>query len=204
MAEAEAIAEATPEAEAPAEQPAPVEAEAAADVVAAVEAAEAEAAEAEAESAEDAVVPEVTEAPAEPVLIEIWKPHRQHHGRRPGAEQRGRGGPRRAQGGARGEAATGETPAPAEGAQRPRRDDRPEGGKPRFEGKRRFEGKFEGKRRDDAPPSDRPFQGEKRPPREKKADPDSPFAKLAALKAELEAKGRSRQVRGSQVSKGRK
>jgi ATP-dependent RNA helicase SUPV3L1/SUV3 len=192
VAEAEAVAEATPEAEAPAE-PAPVEAEAAADVAAPVGAAEAETAEAETaevEAEDDAAIPEETETPAEPALIEIWKPHRQHHGRRPGAEQRGRGGPRRAQGGTRGEAATGETPAPAEGAQRPRRDDRPEGGKPRFEGKRRFEGKFEGKRRDDAKPSDRPFQAEKRPQREKKADPDSPFAKLAALKAELEAKGR--------------
>ncbi|PPQ39049.1 ATP-dependent RNA helicase SUPV3L1/SUV3 [Rhodoblastus acidophilus] len=127
------------------------------------------------------------ETPAEPTLTEVWRPHRpHHHGRRPaGGEQRRHGGPRRGPGGPRPESAGGE--APAEGGA-PRRD-RPEGGKPRFEGKRRFEGKFDGKRRDESKPGDRPHQAEKRPPREKKADPDSPFAKLAALKAELEAKG---------------
>jgi len=144
-------------------------------------------------------------APAEPATIEIWRPQR-HHGRRreQGQDQQPRrhGGPRRPHGGpAR---AAGETPAegqapqgqPAEGAQeRPRRDDRrSEGGKPRFEGKRegarRFEGKFDGKRRDDQRGGDRPPHHEKRPPREKQADPDSPFAKLAALKAELESKNK--------------
>jgi ATP-dependent RNA helicase SUPV3L1/SUV3 len=144
-------------------------------------------------------------APAEPATIEIWRPQR-HHGRRreQGQDQQPRrhGGPRRPHGGpAR---AAGETPAegqapqgqPAEGAQeRPRRDDRrSEGGKPRFvgkrEGARRFEGKFDGKRRDDQRGGDRPPHHEKRPPREKQADPDSPFAKLAALKAELESKNK--------------
>jgi ATP-dependent RNA helicase SUPV3L1/SUV3 len=181
------VAEAAPEAGRPAE-PEPV-AEAAAEVAETAVEAEGQvedAVEAAVEAADEAA----PEAPAEPVLIEIWKPHRQHHGRRPGGEQRGRGGPRRGAGGPRAETAGGEAPAQAEGGERPRRDDRPEGGRPRFEGKRRFEGKFEGKRRDESKPGDRdrPFQGEKRPPREKKADPDSPFAKLAALKAELEAK----------------
>lgn len=176
--EAEApAAEATVEAEAPVEapaEPAPVE----------EAAAEEPAVEAAAEAVE--AVETVAEEPAEPVLIEVWKPHRQHHhGRRPGGEQQRRhgGGPRH---GGQGKRAEGEAPAQGEGA--PRRD-RPEGGKPRFEGKRRFEGKFDGKRREDAKPGDRPQQADKRPPREKKADPDSPFAKLAALKAELEAKG---------------
>src|SRR5208282_5856123 len=82
--------------------------------------------------------------------------------------------------------------------ERPRRDDRrPEGGKPRFEGKRPegkreprvFDIKFDGKRRDDQRGGERNF-AEKPPRREKVADPDSPFAKLAALKAELEAKNR--------------
>ncbi|MBB4196954.1 helicase [Rhodoblastus sphagnicola] len=185
QAEAAPAVDAAPEAETP-EESAQVDAEAPSEAPQAAEAApEGEAA------GEEAAEPE---APAEPVLIEVWKPHRQHHqGRRPGgAEQRGRGGPRRGQGGPRPEAASGEAPAQAEGdaTRRGDRSDRPEGGKPRFEGKRRFEGKFDGKRRDDAKPGERPHQAaEKRPQREKRADPDSPFAKLAALKAELEAKG---------------
>ncbi|MGO9389977.1 helicase-related protein [Rhodoblastus sp.] len=86
---------------------------------------------------------------------------------------------------------------------RPRRDDRrPEGGKPReprifeikFDGKRRDDqraGEQRGgdKRRDDQRGGERNF-AEKPPRREKVADPDSPFAKLAALKAELEAKNK--------------
>ena len=96
--------------------------------------------------------------------------------------------------------------APQDGARperrqfdRPRRDDRRSegGGKPRFEGNRpeggreprKFEGKFDGKRRDDQR-TERPAPVEKRPQREKQADPDSPFAKLAALKAELEARNK--------------
>ncbi len=189
--------------------------------------AEAEAApvaEAEAVAEQTEAAPEVEAAPAEPVLIEVWKPQRHQHARRQGHGQEGRDhqhrrhGHRRPQGApqAAGEAATpveGQAPqaqeagAPQEQRQfdRPRRDDRrqegrAEGGKPRFEGKRqeggrqeggrKFEGKFDGKRRDDQRGNDRPFNAEKRPPREKQADPDSPFAKLAALKAELEAKNK--------------
>jgi ATP-dependent RNA helicase SUPV3L1/SUV3 len=157
---------------------------------------QAETVEAETLQAEESEPPET---PAEPVLIEVWKPHRPHHGRRPGNDQR-RQGPRRGSGGGpRPEVATGEAPAQtAEGGarDRPRRDDRreesPDGARPRPEGKRKFEGKFDGKRRDESRGGDRPQpQGDKRPPpREKKADPDSPFAKLAALKAELEAKSK--------------
>jgi ATP-dependent RNA helicase SUPV3L1/SUV3 len=180
-------AEETPETEATVETEAPVEA-----VQVEAEAVEAngEAAEAVSEGAAEVAGEEAApEAPAEPALIEVWKPHRQHHGRRPGPDQRRQSGPRRGPAGPRPEAASGEAPAPVEGEAQQRRGDRPEGGKPRFEGKRRFEGKFDGKRRDESKPGDRPNQTEKRPPREKKADPDSPFAKLAALKAELEAKG---------------
>jgi ATP-dependent RNA helicase SUPV3L1/SUV3 len=157
-------------------------------------------------------------APAEPVLIEVWKPQRHQHARRrePGQDQQHRRhGPRRSQGAPQpageikpveGEPKAAHEGAAQEGARqerrqfdRPRRDDRrPEGGgKPRFEGNRpeggreprKFEGKFDGKRRDDQR-GERPVQVEKRPPREKQADPDSPFAKLAALKAELEAKSK--------------
>ncbi|MEF3365883.1 hypothetical protein V3H18_04975, partial [Methylocystis sp. 9N] len=79
------------------------------------------------------------------------------------------------------------------GEQRPPRRDyrpRPEGdGKeraPRAGAKPRFEGR---------PPRDDARQGRpggfvKAERREKQPDPDSPFAKLAALKAELEKKGK--------------
>jgi ATP-dependent RNA helicase SUPV3L1/SUV3 len=165
---------------------------------------------------------EVAEAtPAEPVLIEVWKPQRHQHARRrePGQDQQHRRhGPRRSHGAPQQPAVEGQpvegqaqTPqqegAPQEGArqegarQERRQFDRPRrsegGGKPRFEGNRseggreprKFEGKFDGKRRDDQR-GERPVQAEKRAPREKQADPDSPFAKLAALKAELEARNK--------------
>jgi ATP-dependent RNA helicase SUPV3L1/SUV3 len=191
-----APAEEAPNATEAPDEPAPVEADLVAETAPETEAA------APGETQDIAAEQAVDEAPAEPVLIEVWKPHRQHHGRRlgndqrrPGGEQR-RNGPRRGQGGGlRQEAATpAETPAQAAEGEvqlRPQRDDQSEGGKPRSEGKRRFEGKFDGKRREESKPGDRPQQADKRPPpREKKADPDSPFAKLAALKAELEAKGK--------------
>ncbi|WP_296714555.1 helicase-related protein [Rhodoblastus sp.] len=210
-AEAEAVAEPTP-AEQPPEPAAEPVAEAApeaeAETVATVEGEAAGVPETAEEATGEEQAPAEDAAPAEPVLIEIWRPQRHPHGRRRehGQEQNRRhGGPRRHQGGSArpsGETAPVEGQAveaqPTEGAQarqdRPRRDDRrPDGGKPRFEGKReggrRFEGKFDGKRRDDQR-GERPPQHEKRPPREKQADPDSPFAKLAALKAELEAKGK--------------
>ncbi len=163
----------------------------------------------EAAPTSEEAVPAENAAPAEPVLIEVWKPHRHQHGRRhergePRGDQQNRrhGGPRRPQGASSrpvGEAATVEGGQPAEGAapeqkrfERPRREDRrPEGGKPRFEGKKfegkKFDGKFGGKR-DDNRGADRNYV--EKPRREKQADPDSPFAKLAALKAELEAKNK--------------
>ena len=157
-------------------------------------------------------------APAEPVLIEVWKPQRHQHARRrePGQDQQHRRhGPRRSHGAphptgeaapVEGEPQAAQEGAPQEGARqerrqfdRPRREDRrPEGGgKPRFEGNRpeggreprKFEGKFDGKRRDDQR-GERPVHVEKPVRREKQADPDSPFAKLAALKAELEARNK--------------
>jgi ATP-dependent RNA helicase SUPV3L1/SUV3 len=209
----EAQVEAQETAAAPeAEVEAPVEAEAAPaadDAEAAVEVeatGETETAEVEAD--------ETPAEPAEPVLIEVWRPQR-HPRRQPGQDQNRRQNFRRPQGAAqRGGAPTGEAPAegqasaPQEGApqeprrsfDRPRRDDRPregggEGGKPRFEGKRpdgprKFEGKFDGKRRDDQRSGGGERNFVEKPRREKVADPDSPFAKLAALKAELEAKSK--------------
>ena len=155
----------------------------------------------------DPVAAEEAAASAEPVLIEVWKPQRHQHARRHerGDQQNRRhGGPRRPQGAPTprptGEAAPAEGAPPAEGAapepkrfERPRRDDRrPEGGKPRFEGKKfegkKFDGKFAGGKRDENRGGERNFV--EKPRREKIADPDSPFAKLAALKAELEAKNK--------------
>jgi ATP-dependent RNA helicase SUPV3L1/SUV3 len=153
---------------------------------------------------------------AEVVLIEVWKPQRHPHGRgrqdrgheRGGHDQHRRHGPRRSPQGAAqpAEGAPVEGQAPQEGgavpdkrpSDRPRRDDRrSEGGKPRFEGKRPegkreprvFDIKFDGKRRDEQRREERPAP-ERQPRPEKQADPDSPFAKLAALKAELEARNK--------------
>jgi len=153
-------------------------------------------------------------APAEEVLIEVWRPHRHHHGPRRHDRAGGRGphrGPRRdaaapagAEAPAQGEPKRVWTPRPPrpEGAPRPeggerRFDNKPRDGKARFEGKGRPDGKprFEGKPRFDGnrPPRDergggggnRAFASSEKP-RGREPDPNSPFAKLAALKAELE------------------
>ena len=181
--------------------------------------------------------------PAEPVLIEIWHPHRHAHNQRRNERgpQRGgrpananRGGERRGpapQGSpAEGETVAAATPEAREGAggrdqhRRFERGPRPEGqGRPgpRPEGRgddrrgpprsgRGPEGDTRGRgpagghgggghgapRRDDdrrrsSGGGDRTFAStEQRGPRERLPDPNSPFAKLLALKAELEGKGK--------------
>lgn len=153
-------------------------------------------------------------APAEPELIEVWRPHRQHqHGRRP--ERKGGRDQRPARRDATPVASTANpapgtaTPAtgeaPAEGTRPPRRDERrpgkfqnfraegrPPGGAGRPDGRPRPQGG--GGRRDnerDTRRGDRTFASTEKPaPREKQPDPNSPFAKLLALKAELESKGK--------------
>jgi ATP-dependent RNA helicase SUPV3L1/SUV3 len=206
-----------------------VESESAAPESEAAPASEATAENAEAVATADA---EAAAEPAEETPIEVWRPHRHHHGRRPhhehgrrhdGPRQEGGGhrGPRPAQAGAEG------APAQGEGGERPPRG-RPQGGRPdKREGEgRRFEG-----RRPDGPrgegrgprPEGRPDRPQGGPPREgrgggewrgnregrgprrperpernfsteaprgrdRQPDPDSPFAKLAALKARLEGK----------------
>ena len=216
-APAQAAAAMEPTADAPVESPV-VEAVAEVPAAEAVESAlaDAPAAEAEAEASETpeaaAEEPAAAEVVVEEALIEVWRPHRHHGGRRP---ERDRQQPRGQNRGPRREAASsGEAPAGGEqkGEQRrwtprpPRPEGerkeggegrrfesrpRPEGGKPRPEGGRpRFEGKprFDGKR----PPRDdrsgggaRTFSSSEKP-RGREPDPNSPFAKLAALKAELE------------------
>ena len=168
---------------------------------------------AEAVSAETAAAeaPAAEAAPAEPELIEVWRPHRHQGGRRPEHGQRGRhdgnrregerrggerpqrdgrpGGPRRdARPDNRPAAAAGEGAA-AQRQERPRRDDQPRQGRP--EGGRgsrpdfKRDGRPGGPRREER--GAERFQQPQRPrPANREPDPDSPFAKLAALKAQLE------------------
>ena len=148
--------------------------------------------------------------PAEQELIEVWRPgrfepreRRQHHGRPHRRGHRGATGQTNAEGQAPGASAEGAAPqvagdtAATETRQQERRGDqhqrgprpprkdrhqrngRPEGG--RHEGQRH--GKPGGPRQDARPRPDR---------REKEPDPNSPFAKLAALKAQLEADSKER------------
>ncbi|MBN9440608.1 helicase-related protein [Bosea sp. (in: a-proteobacteria)] len=165
--------------------------------------------------------------PAEPELIEVWRPHRHQGGRRPEQGARGRrqdrrpgqqgaaapagdagGGPRPEggqrpnrnrwrEGGWNGQrpAAAGQAPAAdaAGGApERQGRGGRPEGGnrpergpRPEF---RRNEGRpGGGPRRDERGGKEQRFQAPAKPrAAERQPDPDSPFAKLLALKAQLE------------------
>ena len=127
--------------------------------------------------------------PAEPVMIEVWTPGRPHQ-RREGGRPQGRRPEKRAprewiipQ--------RPERPKPAEGEGEKRE------GRPKFEGKPREGGKrFEGRPRFDKPRGDRPrdnrnerpFASSEKRERDKQPDPNSPFAKLLALKAELEKK----------------
>ncbi|TLG76902.1 helicase-related protein [Methylocystis sp. B8] len=113
-------------------------------------------------------------APTAPEMIEVWRPQRHAHS-----------GPRSREAGAphtRGQGADEKRPprrdyrprteAPSKEA-RPAGKPRPEGRPPREDARARRPGGFG--------PSER---------RERQPDPDSPFAKLAALKAELEKKGK--------------
>jgi ATP-dependent RNA helicase SUPV3L1/SUV3 len=158
-----------------------------------------------AEAAPASGEPEAESAPAEAAeiaLIEVWRPHRHNvHNRRSADRNRG---PRRAQDGAGAASEPGSVPGQGEsgGEGEPRRD----GGK-RF-GDRHGEGRPRGPRRDFAAGGDdrrpkpdfkggkgprrdeRPRTMQSEPPRERERqpDPNSPFAKLAALKAQLEGK----------------
>lgn len=158
-----------------------------------------------AEAAPASGEPEAESAPAEPAeiaLIEVWRPHRHNfHNRRSADRNRG---PRRAQNGAGAASEPGSVPGQGEsgGEGEPRRD----GGK-RF-GDRHGEGRPRGPRRDFAAGGDdrrpkpdfkggkgprrdeRPRTMQSEPPRERERqpDPNSPFAKLAALKVQLEGK----------------
>nr|WP_245930970.1 helicase-related protein [Methylobacterium radiodurans] len=163
-----------------------------------------------AETAEAAASEDAAAEPAEPAVVEVW--HLQRHQRpahqrqRPrGGQGRGReGGSEQRQGERQGERPYGNRRPDqnrgqgAQGAQdgRPPRGDRPEGerrGRDEQRGPRRD--RFEGgrpERRDDRREDQRhagPRPDQRPPRRERQPDPDSPFAKLAALKAQLETGG---------------
>ena len=195
--------------------PAETVAEAAPSEAAVTEAAEAApVATAEAEGAAE-TTEAVPAEPAAPEEIEIWRPNRHHGGRRPdqqrgareGAPGERRGGPRRGnrdnnregprEGGrdnrpprpqpaaaqAAGEGAPARQDRPAG---RPNRPDQPRGPRPDFKRDGKREGHRPGGPRRDERSSER-FQQAPRPrPADRQPDPDSPFAKLAALKAQLE------------------
>ncbi|AMJ63770.1 helicase-related protein [Bosea sp. PAMC 26642] len=221
LTQAELAAE--PEAE-PVREPVP------ADMMSVLPAAEAVTAD-EVPATEEAPAGPVVEAkaPAEPELLEVWRPHRHQGGRRP--EQTGRG-PRdgapageRQPGGRRGERPNREGrpddrrrdggqnrpaaatpagtpdagPAVARPDRPPRRDDQPRQGQPPRGGRPeqgrgpkpdfKRDGRPGGGQRRDERGSGERFQQPPRPrPVEREPDPDSPFAKLAALKAQLEGR----------------
>jgi len=198
------VAEETPASEAPAAPEAAGPEEAATETAVQTPAAEsAETAAAEAASLVEGEAPaaegEAPPAEAAPAveMVEVWAPQRHAH-----AGPRRHGGPHRPGRGPAAEA-TGESGEQAQPARqgRPRQERaKQERGRqewaPEFtqkEGRRRSGG---GQRPDQRPPRDdrnrRPgafAAGEKRE-RERQPDPDSPFAKLLALKAELEKKGK--------------
>ena len=134
--------------------------------------------------ASDPAVPEEPSEPAEPVLLEVWRQGRRHAGGQ-ARHGRGRGEHRR-----------------HEGQRRHERGERPHGERPHGERparhERRAEGKGEGGRPQNRPPrGPRPDQRQdgrreggpdrrRDERREKQPDPNSPFAKLMALKAQLE------------------
>jgi ATP-dependent RNA helicase SUPV3L1/SUV3 len=146
------------------------------------------------------------ESATEPVMIEVWRPGRAEGTHRPRQKHRDRRRPKHADAASApraGEPAlagapTGETAAlpPAEqtqpagaGAVAPKQDRHP-----------RHRRRHAGEHRPDRPQRDRdrPQRERDRPPvkrferREKAPDPNSPFAKLAALKAQLEADAKER------------
>jgi ATP-dependent RNA helicase SUPV3L1/SUV3 len=144
------------------------------------------------------------ETPAEPAFIEVWRPGRgdrpRHHQRPQGQHRRhDRQQPQAAA--PQGEPADG-APAQAapdgnapDGTQRqhrdrpPRRFQRPDKSGQRSDERGNQRGDHGGKHgRDRDRRDNRPPQQQAAPKREKRIDPDSPFAALAALKARLEGK----------------
>jgi len=176
----------------PAAEPEPIPESAAADAASPPDA------EASAASPPDAEVQAADQAPLdrpaeEPVFIEVWRPGRVEGRRRPRLRRREGRDPAPAPqaadeaGAPAGAAADAASPPPAEQAAAAAKPERHSRQRRRRGGEQRF----------DRPPRERertparPARYERRE-REKAPDPNSPFAKLAALKAQLEADAKER------------
>jgi ATP-dependent RNA helicase SUPV3L1/SUV3 len=162
---------------------------------------------AEADGPSEAAEPIIAAEPPPP--IEVWSPQRraQNYARSQGTsrqphsreEAAGEGGRAQTPGDDRGRpprrerpqqdrAARGQTPGLSEGAgsRKPRQDFAPAAGPRRSAKPERQNGRDDERRNQRGAATSAPP-----PKRERLPDPDSPFAKLAALKAELEKKGKS-------------
>jgi ATP-dependent RNA helicase SUPV3L1/SUV3 len=138
-----------------------------------------------------------SEAPAEQILIEVWRLQRHQRPANPRPQNRPRGAGRGRDGGQQGQQqgpgrSEGGRPDQrrAEGGERPGNEGGPRTGRDRGTRRERFEG-VRPERRDEQRNAEQRHAAprpDQRPPRRERApDPDSPFAKLAALKAQLEA-----------------
>ncbi|WP_421577970.1 helicase-related protein [Shinella sp. M31] len=164
---------------------------------------EAPAATAEAPAAETAEAPAAAEAAVEGEVVEakpvlLWRPGSRHDNQRQGGHRHGRerhqGGERQGERQDRGERRGGDRNRGQQAGERGERGERRDGGRGGRpdQGKGGRDGKPQGGNRPDrgdrndrsAKPQQAKFEA--RPPRkEKPIDPDSPFAKLAALKEQL-------------------
>ena len=139
----------------------------------------------------------LSESPAEQILIEVWRLQRHQRPANPRPQNRPRGAGRGRDGGQQGQQqgpgrSEGGRPDQrrAEGGERPGNEGGPRTGRDRGPRRERFEG-VRPERRDEQRNAEQRHAAprpDQRPPRRERApDPDSPFAKLAALKAQLEA-----------------
>jgi ATP-dependent RNA helicase SUPV3L1/SUV3 len=143
------------------------------------------------------VAAEPGQTAAEPAMVEVWRPGRAEGRRRPRERRRDHGRPPRPE--ATHHTSDAQTPAvtasgeAAPSAEQPAAEAPGRSGRPN---RHRYRG-GERRERPDRPPRDRerpqqrPARFERRE-REKAPDPNSPFAKLAALKAQLEADAKER------------
>ena len=139
----------------------------------------------------------LSESPAEQILIEVWRLQRHQRPANPRPQNRPRGAGRGRDGGQQGQQQGPGRPESgrpdqrrAEGGERPGNEGGPRTGRDRGSRRERFEG-VRPERRDEQRNAEQRHAAprpDQRPPRRERApDPDSPFAKLAALKAQLEA-----------------
>jgi ATP-dependent RNA helicase SUPV3L1/SUV3 len=136
----------------------------------------------------------------EPVLVEVWRPGRTEGRRRPRVRNRDQRKQPRIDAAQEAGSSTEPAIAAASGEAKPPNEQaawesRPKSARPpryrRRDGERRHDRTDRAQRERERPPRERPARFERRE-REKAPDPNSPFAKLAALKAQLEAEAKER------------